>query len=147
MSPILEAGAFFPDDKRRERHLLMGDARLLIVAGSDTTATTLVYCFYHLAKDPSLVDKLRSELEAHSIRNDDSFEVQPLQYLPFLNALINETLRMHPPVPGGVFRDTPAEGVEMNGVRLPGGIKTIGPHYTIQRCTSLVPLLFTSIPD
>ena len=125
---------FFPNDKKRERLLLMGDARLLIVAGSDTTATTLVYFFYHAAKDPSIVDKLRAELREHNIKNDDTFEVQPLQYLTYLNALINETLRMHPPVPGGVFRDTPAEGVMMNGIQVPGGVKIIGPTWTIQRC-------------
>lgn len=138
MSHILEAGDFFPNEKKREDLLLMGDARLLIVAGSDTTATTLVYCFYHLAKDRTLVEKLRAELKEHKIANDDSFEVQPLQYLPYLNALINETLRMHPPVPGGIFRDTPKEGIVMNGVHLPGGVKIVGPHYTVQRCKSAV---------
>ena len=140
MSHIFEAGTFFPNQKKREQLLLMGDSRLLIVAGSDTSATTLVYCFYHIAKDPSLANKLRSEMQQHKVGNGESFQVQPLQYLPYLNALINETLRMHPPVPGGIFRDTPAEGVEMNGVRLPGGVKIIGPHYTIQRCMLQLPL-------
>lgn len=138
MSHILEAGDFFKGDKERERLLLMGDARLLIVAGSDTTATTLVYCFYHFARDPSLVKKLRDELKEHNIVNDDSFSVTALQYLNYLNALINETLRMHPPVPGGVFRNTPRGGVEIDGKRLPGGVRVIGPHYTIQRCKSYV---------
>ena len=42
MSHLLEAGDFF-DDPETEKLLLTGDARLLIVAGSDTTATTLTY--------------------------------------------------------------------------------------------------------
>lgn len=134
MSHILEAGEFFKGDKERERLLLMGDSRLLIVAGSDTTATTLVYCFYHFAKNPSLVEKLRTELKENNIVNDDTFSVTGLQYLAYLNALINETLRMHPPVPGGVFRNTPKEGIEIDGKRLPGGVRVIGPHYTVQRC-------------
>ncbi|RMZ86840.1 hypothetical protein DV736_g5936, partial [Chaetothyriales sp. CBS 134916] len=98
----------------------MGDARLLIIAGSDTTATTLVHCFYHLARDPALVAKLRAELEAQNVSSGDNFEIASLQYLPYLNALINETLRMHPPVPGGVYRNTPDEGVVINGIRVPG---------------------------
>jgi len=136
MSHILEAGDFFKNDSRMERLLLMGDSRLLIVAGSDTTATTLVYCFYHLAKDPSLAQKLRAELKENHVENNDSFTVPPLQYLSYLNALINETLRLHPPVPGGIFRHTPREGVVIDGRHLPGGVKVIGPHYTIQRCKS-----------
>jgi cytochrome P450 len=134
MSHILEAGDFFKNNKMKERLLLMGDSRLLIVAGSDTTATTLVYCFYHFAKNPALVKKLREELKDKGIENNDSFSVPALQYLSYLNGLINETLRLHPPVPGGIFRNTPREGVVIDGKHLPGGVKTIGPHYTIQRC-------------
>lgn len=113
----------------------MGDSRLLIVAGSDTTATTLVYTFYHLAKNPAIVDKIRAELKEKNIQNNDELSVSSLQYCDYLSGVINETLRLHPPVPGGVYRDTPKEGVVMiDGKRLPGGIKVIGPHYTIQRC-------------
>jgi tryprostatin B 6-hydroxylase len=141
MSHILGAGDFFKNDKRRERLLWMGDSRLLIVAGSDTTATTLVYCFYHLAKDPSLVKKLRSELKENNIENNASFSVPALQYLNYLNGLINETLRLHPPVPGGIFRNTPRKGVVIDSKALPGGVKIIGPHYTIQRCEPIAPLI------
>jgi tryprostatin B 6-hydroxylase len=134
MSHILGAGDFFPKDKLAERLLLMGDSRLLIVAGSDTTATTLVYTFYHLAKNPHIVEKIRAELKEKDIQNNAKLEVPALQYCEYLNGVINETLRLHPPVPGGVYRDTPKEGVVINGKHLPGGVKVIGPHYTIQRC-------------
>lgn len=137
MSHIFSAGDFFKNDKYQERLLLMGDSRLLIVAGSDTTATTLVYTFYHLAKTPSIAEKIRAELGEKGIKNGpaDEFNVSALQYCDYLNGVINETLRLHPPVPGGVYRNTPKEGVVLDGKHLPGGVKTIGPHYTIQRCT------------
>ena len=135
MSHIFQAGDFFKNDKYAERLLLMGDSRLLIVAGSDTTATTLVYTFYHLAKTPAIVDKIRAELREKGISNSSAdFNVSQLQYCDYLNGVINETLRLHPPVPGGVYRNTPREGVVIDGKHLPGGVKTIGPHYTIQRC-------------
>ncbi|KAH8682042.1 cytochrome P450 monooxygenase-like protein [Xylariales sp. PMI_506] len=133
MSHILGAGPFFHESKRDDL-LLTGDARLLIVAGSDTTATTLIHTFYHFAKDSSHVEKIREELAESHIRNDDeSLNPLSLQNLPYLNAVINETLRLHPPVPGGVYRMTPPEGVIMAGQKLPGGVKIIGPHHTIQR--------------
>jgi cytochrome P450 family 628 len=130
---ILECGPFFRNEKRDDL-LLIGDARLLIVAGSDTTATTLAYLFYHLAHEPSLVEGVRKELIENNVVNDETFDVQALQHLPYLNAVITETLRLHPPVPGGVYRLTPAEGVTPGGHWVPGGVKIVQPIYTIQRC-------------
>ncbi|KAI0481303.1 cytochrome P450 monooxygenase-like protein [Xylariaceae sp. FL0804] len=139
MSYILEQGPFF-GDKRRDDDLLLADTRLLIVAGSDTTATSLVYAFYNLARDGRVQRALRAELleksEAKATVGGDGlgdFSIAGLQNLPYLNAVINETLRLHPPVPGGVLRNTPAEGAVVGGRRLPGGVTVVSPHYTIQR--------------
>ncbi|KAH7014463.1 cytochrome P450 [Microdochium trichocladiopsis] len=132
MSHLLDAGAFYPSPRRNDL-LLVGDARLLIVAGSDTTASTLVYAFYNLAANPGFAEQVRAELAEHGIHGDEDVSVTALQNLPFMNAVINETLRLHPPVPGGVYRHTPKEGVVVNGHKLPGGVKIVGPHHTIQR--------------
>lgn len=43
-------------------HMMKGDSRLIIIAGSDTTAATLVHLFYRLASNPEVVAKLRQEL-------------------------------------------------------------------------------------
>lgn len=133
MSYILECGPFFGNQKRDDL-LLVGDARLLIVAGSDTTAATLAHLFYHLGHEPSLVDRIRDELAEYNIVNNQTLDIQALQHLPYLNAVINETLRLHPPVPGGVYRHTPAEGVTLGQHWVPGGVKIVQPIYTIHRC-------------
>lgn len=133
MSHLLEAGPFYEDEKIEEL-LLTGDSRLLIVAGSDTTATTLTYALYHLAKDKSLVKALREELDRSNIRNDESCTVLNLAPLTYLNGFINETLRLHPPVPGGVYRETPREGLTLNGHLIPGKSTVITPHHNIHRC-------------
>lgn len=135
MSHLLEAGPFY-EDAKVEGLLLTGDARLLIVAGSDTTATTITYALYHLAKDKSLAKKLRDELEKNNIRNDESCSVLNLAPLEYLNGFINETLRMHPPVPGGVYRKSPKAGLTLNGHFIPGNVTCITPQYCIQRCKS-----------
>lgn len=64
----------------------------MIVAGSDTIAATLSHIFYYLALDSTLGTKLRNELRTTARRD-----------AMFLAALINETLRLHPPVPSGVL--------------------------------------------
>lgn len=104
------------------------------MAGSDTTASTLTYAFYEFAQHPELIVKLRKELEVEGMMKEEDVKIQALCGLPYLNAVINETLRLHPPVPGGLHRDTPAEGVVMNGQHLSGGVHILGPTHTIHRC-------------
>ena len=117
---------------------LHGDSRLIIVAGSDTVAIALTHLFYYLAVNPAQVDKLRKELEP-LMRGDEPFTVRNVQNAKHLNAIINETLRMHPPVPSGVFRTTPPQGITVDGTFIPGGVNIVVPFYTIGRCE--IPLL------
>ena len=135
MTHILAADRFF-DDPYKEYQLLMGDARLLIIGGSDTTASALAFLFYHFAKDASIVEKLRTELESNKIRNDDTFTVQAVQNLPYLNATIDETLRLHPPVPGLPIRDIPHGGLKVGEKLIPGDVQILTPQYSIHRCKS-----------
>ena len=132
MSHILEAGKFF-DNELTEELLLTGDARLLIIAGSDTTAAVLTHILYYLARDSNIADKLRAELAEHNLHNDDSLSITSLVHLPFLNAVINETLRLHPPVPSGVYRNSPKGGIFIDGNFIPEGCVILSPQYTIQR--------------
>jgi tryprostatin B 6-hydroxylase len=112
---------------------LRGDTRLVIVGGSDTTAATLTYIYYHLAKDPSLVDKLRAELMPllDGKRTLDPKDVASAKYL---NGVIHEALRLHPPIPSGYPRLTPPEGVEIGGHYIPGNTTVTVPLWTIGRC-------------
>lgn len=132
MSHILEAGEFF-EDPRAEESLLTADARLLVIAGSDTTASTLTHVLYYIARDPTLATNLRAELAENNLRNDDSLTIISLAHLPFLNAIINEALRLHPPVPGGTYRSSPPSGITVSGHFIPEGCVVLSPQYTIQR--------------
>lgn len=132
MSYILEAEPTF-SDPHKEHLLLVGDGRLIIVAGSDTIAATFTHIFYYLAKDPSQVQRLRAELK--NAPSGDEFSIQALQGLDHMNGVISETLRLHPPVPGGVYRDSPKEGIQVGDHFIPGEVTILTPTYSIQRCT------------
>jgi cytochrome P450 len=68
------------------------------VAGRDTTANCLSWAFYELHQNPHTLEKLRQEI-------DTTLQGQPATYddvadrLPFLHAVVQETLRLHPSVP------------------------------------------------
>lgn len=132
MTFLLNANPFMSNQKDEEL-LLEGDVRLILIAGSDTTATALTYLFYYLAKDPSLVQRLREELKEHKITQDQTISIPALQKLPFLNAVMTEVLRIRPPVPGGTQRKSPPEGITVKGHYIPPEIQVLMPMHTVMR--------------
>ncbi|KAH7095576.1 cytochrome P450 [Paraphoma chrysanthemicola] len=112
---------------------LNADSRLLIVAGSDTTAATLAWIAYELCKNPSIQAKLRKEIDATAPKKS-FLDVDDVANCAYLDGVINEALRLHPAVPSGVQRETPPEGITLpNGTYIPGGILIWMPIYCIQR--------------
>lgn len=95
---------------------------------SDTVAPTLVFAIYQLALNPDKAEKLYQEVKDVSIR-----DLATLKKLPYLNAVIMETLRLHPAVPTGGNRDTPPEGMMIDGTFIPGNTTIVAPRYVLGR--------------
>lgn len=110
---------------------LRGNSLFIIVAGSDTVSVALDFLFYHLAVFPQHVKKLRAELDGVDIT--DNRKLQALQYL---NALINETLRLYPLVPTHLLRLTPKEGLSVANRYIPGGVTVPAPLWSQARLES-----------
>jgi cytochrome P450 len=64
----------------------------ILTAGHITTATALAWALYELGRDPNVMKKLRIELE----NLDDKADYGLLLTLPYLSAVCNETIRLHP---------------------------------------------------
>lgn len=125
----------YKDHKHPERDpYLQGDARLIIVAGSDTSAATLTYMFYHLALNPNILAELRRELKPLTRGDWGDNQIKNADYL---NGVINETLRLHPPVPSGVSRKTSAHGLQICDNFVPGNVHFVIPQYLLGRGTLL----------
>jgi len=107
------------ETQKRESKMLHVDSKLIIVAGSDTTAAALTYLFYHIAVEPGLISRLREEIEP-LLNSDGAIEHQNIQGAALLNGCINESLRLHPPVPSGVYRKAPQEGIYIGENWIPG---------------------------
>ncbi len=69
----------------------------LVIAGRDTTAQTLSWCFWEIAQNPEVYRKLREE--AIAVCGDGPASYEKLKDLKYATAVFNETLRIHPNVP------------------------------------------------
>ena len=56
-----------------------------------------------------------------------------LTKLPLLDGILQETLRMHPPVPQGMTRNTPKEGAQIGDVFVPPDVIVSVPTWSVQR--------------
>ncbi|KAK0186147.1 cytochrome P450 [Armillaria mellea] len=67
-----------------------------IMAGHDTTAVTAAWVLYELACNPSDQAKIREEIRKVKANNDQTLSSNDYDSMPTLNAVIKETLRLHP---------------------------------------------------
>ncbi|KAF3769021.1 cytochrome P450 [Cryphonectria parasitica EP155] len=128
-----------PKPTWQELQNLYGDCALIVVAGSDTTAATLTGLFYNLATHPDVYKKLQAEVDAFFTAKDGTsntqgdFDSSSLGKLEYLQACIDESLRLFPPVPSGLQRQTPPQGVQVGETFIPGNTIVMTPAYTIYR--------------
>ncbi|EOA87503.1 uncharacterized protein SETTUDRAFT_154174 [Exserohilum turcica Et28A] len=103
------------------RPLMNANANMLMVAGTETTATTLTAVTYLLINNPEKMKKLTLEVQAFSGISELTSPV--LQKMRFLNAVIEEALRMYPvgQVGLGSQREIAVGGNVVCGQFLPGG--------------------------
>ncbi|KAH6988294.1 cytochrome protein [Ilyonectria sp. MPI-CAGE-AT-0026] len=92
-------------------------------AGSDTTAITMSSTLYYLYKNPEVLAKLRREIDTMVMegRISDPITFQEAQSMPYLQAVINESFRMHPAVGTILPRVVPKGGVKLGGFDFPEG--------------------------
>ena len=102
---------------------------MLVTAGSETTATVLGGILNYLAtnsdKRDVLVEEVRSAFESEAEIN-----IENVKGLPYLDAVIDEGLRLCPPVPWILPRLVPEGGGTVCGIWLPGGVSTVSKFPT-----------------
>lgn len=77
-------------DYKLDLALLQEDAKVTIVAGSDTTSTTLANLFFYLMTNQEVFSSLRAELDqAFPPGEGDPFDFSQLAELPYLNAVMS----------------------------------------------------------
>lgn len=94
LSVAIESGGFSDDD-------LVNQLMTFLAAGHETTASALTWATYLLCKHPDAQERLREEIRTSlpSLESDSSISALDIDKLPYLNAVLNETMRVLPPVP------------------------------------------------
>jgi cytochrome P450 len=112
-----EDGSPMRDEEMRDELLT------LLVAGHETTATSLAWAVERLSRHPEKLDRLRNEVEAGS---DE-----------YMTATIQETLRLRPVISIVIRRLT--EPVEIGGYELPAGVSVTPSVYLVHRNPEIYP--------
>jgi cytochrome P450 len=95
---------------------------VILIAGSETSATVLSGAAYNLARNPSVQRKAAAEVRA-AFASDKDITLLSLARLPYLSAVIQESLRCFPAVPGTFPRRTGKEGDWVAGQWVPPDVR------------------------
>lgn len=114
---------FFTDD--RTLHCLtrkLTGTTSLIVAGSETSATFLSGCIFYLCTNPRVMSQLVGEIRS-AFRAAKEITSRSSATLPYLAAVIEESLRMYPPFVTSLARVVQTNRAAVDGQFLPEAVR------------------------
>ncbi|WPG97869.1 Hypothetical protein R9X50_00065100 [Acrodontium crateriforme] len=124
------------------------EGNTLIVAGSDTTSTTLSAAIFYLLNNPETLARLEKEIRS---TYSSAYEIRmgpQLQSCAYLRACLDETMRLSPALPGVLHREILPGGLRIPDLDLdlPAGIDVGVPIYSIHHHAECVYEPFAFLP-
>jgi cytochrome P450 len=117
---------FSDSEENKDRRLSLDEmysiSSTFMIAGTETTATLLSGLTYMLLKHPQKMQRLVTELR-ETFATRQSMTLEKLASLEYLNACVDEALRVYPPAPTGLPRVVPENGAEVCGHYVAGGVR------------------------
>jgi cytochrome P450 len=120
ITTLVEAG--LEDDLIRDQLLT------LLIAGHDTSTALLSWALYELGQHPQV--QARARAEVRGVLGASTATLESLRGLPYLEAVIKETLRRHPPI--HISNRLIVREAEFGGFRLPAGRRLLFSIYLTQ---------------
>jgi cytochrome P450 len=117
------------DGTRMTPKQLRDETMTLFIAGHETTALTLAWTWYLLSQNPHAEGRLHDELRG--VLGGRPPEVHDLPRLPYLNAVINEVLRLYPPA--YVLARLAIAPFTIGGYEFPPGETVLASQYVMHR--------------
>ena len=100
---------------------MFNNASVLVLGGSDTTATTLSSATYLLLTHPAVYEKLKHEIRT-TFTDTSEITLFSVSQLKYMFAVLDEAMRIYPPVPQPLVRVTPVGGGTVCGKHIPQGV-------------------------
>lgn len=126
---------------------LVGEAALLVGAGTDTTSTALAAEFFYLTRNPQILEKLQDEVRGAFDDVEDIKMGPKLSGLKYLRAVVDESLRMGNPVPDVLHRRVLPGGVTIDGHDIPAGTIVGSTQYAVHHNEKYFPRSFDFLPE
>lgn len=111
--------AFFKQEI--QKHEMVSNAFLLMLGGSETSSTALSAATYFLTSHPEALSKLTQEVLS-TFQTEEEINVNTVQNLPYMLAVLDETLRLNPPLPHTTPRVVHKGGDTFCGFFVPEGV-------------------------
>ncbi|ORY63299.1 cytochrome P450 [Pseudomassariella vexata] len=111
---------------------LLGEATLLMMAGSDTSTTAINTALFYITNHP----RVRRKLEAELLKTFPELEdIHPnaAENCKYLRACLDEAMRLCPSVPSSIPRVIGEGGIQVVDEKLPAGLWVSVPHFTLFR--------------
>lgn len=121
------------------REELTAEALTQLIAGSDTTSNSSCALLFHVVRTPGVMQTLQAEIDAAVPEGIDVPTYDMVKDLPYLQAVLNETLRHHSTSGIGLPRQIPydAPGLHLNGHYFPPGTVLSVPTYSIHHSKAI----------
>jgi cytochrome P450 len=132
ISRLLESVRHEPDP-RIGRERMRDELVTLLLAGHETTASTMSWAFYLLDKHPEVWERVHAE--AVQVYSKGTPDVETLHQLRFTGNVIQETLRLYPPV--WLLPRIAEQADEIGGYRVPAGADVLISPYLMHRNPAL----------
>ncbi|XP_058060788.1 probable cytochrome P450 6a14 [Anopheles bellator] len=125
-----EPGADGPQDKLTLDEVA-AQAFVFFFAGFETSSTTLSFALYELANNPDIQERVREEVLDKLQLHGNKITYEALKEMTYLDQVINETLRMYPPVPQLIRVSTKPYHVDTENCTLEKDCMLMVPIYSI----------------
>ncbi|KAE8124347.1 hypothetical protein FH972_019245 [Carpinus fangiana] len=103
----------------------------MFVGGSDTTSTTLEWLMAELIKNPNIMNRVQKDVRK-VVGQKSKIDANDINQMDYLKYILKETLRLHPPAPLSLPRETSAS-VKFRGYDIPPKIRVFINLWAIQR--------------
>jgi len=121
--------AMHEDGSQMSERQVRDESMTLFVAGHETTALSLAWTWYLLGENPAAESRLAEELRSALAGRPAG--VSDLEKLPYLNAVVHESLRLYPPA--FIMARMNVENITLGGYEIPPRTTLLASQWVMHR--------------